>query len=121
MFSRSKTQYQKSSVTSVRNAYMQLMNFQPQNDIDKIMKNYFIENLPPTLKNYGAVFVLDDEINAKNDIVNIDNKIEMKENVFEYDVKFNQISPVGNIVNGEEKINDEWNLREKILLRKLGI
>lgn len=50
---KSKTQYRKNSIRNLRLAYSKLLEHTPENDIEKKLRDYFVENIPESLKTFG--------------------------------------------------------------------
>lgn len=54
-FRKMKTQYSSNSIYSLRIAYAKLVEYEPKNDLDKCIKDYFIKHLPDGLKTHAMV------------------------------------------------------------------
>lgn len=101
-YSRSQTQYKKTSVKTLKEAYVELLSFVPQNEVDRVIKEYFLKNVPEGLKNLAPVFAKEE---LSVDDFNLEDEIGKDKAV-----KKNQVGVMRNNAVGTSAKKDSWEI-----------
>lgn len=106
-FRRIQTQYKTKGINNLKLSYEKLMNHQPENELDKKIKEYFLENLPQTLAFEMVKVVNFDDINRNSTNVLIPKNNMEERNGSKRSIKFNKVV-------GMNSNTDNWKFNEAV-------